>query len=685
MGYIVVRSSRDKEAAHNMSSMVKHLISVAAVILPAFAAYAQPQPTELVWQRGTGTSTPAAMSMQPSDPSEGNIPAALQRWKTLSQSASFSFGEYASFLMKYPDWPDSEAMRKNAEQAISPLSDSPNQIVAYFDRLPPLTNTGRAKFAIALDATGDKLRAETMARAAWRGGPLTDDDEARLQNMVGARLTSADHDARTDRLLWAGATRAAERHIAYTSPQRRLAFAATLAAKSNSPDAAIKIQQAGSALKGEASFLATQADQLRNSGNSYAARELLANRPNLVAPAPVLKDWYKLLLTHAQGAANDGQYDLAYRIASRVDDAIAPEDKMADQDLSTRDNYTSLTWLAGTLAMDRLGRPRDAIGMFGRYAEAAKSPQTRSKGFYWAGKAAARAGDMTLSAQQYANAGIYYENFYGQLALEALGRPLPMVPQGTALPNIALESAPPSFLAARLATKYGTWKDQSNFLRAISKSANTQEQFLSALSLSKTLNRPDLAVMAGRNARQSGFDGMVRYAYPTVDVPASQAGNWTLIHAIARQESQFDKAAVSHAGARGLMQLMPGTARETSGKISMSYRPDALTVDTDYNIQLGSTYIQRMLNYYNGSYPLAVAAYNAGPGNVNKWLAANGDPRTGAIGVLEWIEKIPLFETRNYVQRVLENAVVYDHLHPEKARIKSVTPLSTYLGKSTPG
>jgi soluble lytic murein transglycosylase len=158
-----------------------------------------------------------------------------------------------------------------------------------------------------------------------------------------------------------------------------------------------------------------------------------------------------------------------------------------------------------------------------------------------------------------------------------------------------------------------------------------------------------------------------------------------MIHAIARQESQFDRMATSHAGARGLMQLMPGTARETAGKIALSYRPQDLNTDIHYNVQLGSTYFQRMLSYYGGSYPLAVAAYNAGPGNVNKWLAANGDPRGGGIAMLDWIEAIPIFETRNYVQRVLENAVMYDHLNPEKANIRSAKPLSAYLGQRTTG
>ncbi len=133
------------------------------------------------------------------------------------------------------------------------------------------------------------------------------------------------------------------------------------------------------------------------------------------------------------------------------------------------------------------------------------------------------------------------------------------------------------------------------------------------------------------------------------------------------------------------MQLMPGTARETAGKLGLAYSRDALTQDTDYNIQLGSTYFQRLLLYYGNSYPLAVAAYNAGQGNVNKWLAANGDPRSGSVSMVDWVERIPIFETKNYVQRVLENAVVYDLLNPEHARSRGPANLSWYLGKSRPG
>ncbi|MES2783730.1 MAG: lytic transglycosylase domain-containing protein [Pseudomonadota bacterium] len=675
-----------------MSSMVKHLISASVLIIPFTASASAQQSDGVVWQSGTGSGQVSVSNGQPLsapaiyDPSEGKIPAALQRWKMLSAPGNYSFNDYASFLMLYPDWPNTDDMRKKAEQAINPLSYSPNQVVAYFDRLSPVTNEGRAKFALALDSIGDKARAEAQAREAWRGGALDDEDEAMVFRIAGGKLTSADHDARVDRLLWSGSTRGAERWIAYTSPQRRPAFAAALATRMKAPDADLKVQAAGALANSEASLLAARADAMRAAGNSFGVRELLANRGTLAAPAPVLKDWYQLLLTHARAAENDGQYDVAYRIASRVDDAIPAGLVLADQDLTTRDRYTSLTWLAGSVAMDRLGRPRDAVKMFESYASAAKTAQTRSKGFHWAGKAAAKAGDQSSATRYHEQAAAYYESFFGQLSLEQLRRPLPQVPRVAATPPVLTDgNLPPVHLAAALAAKYGSWRDQSNFFRAIARHSDDRNEYAAAVGLSQKLGRPDLAVMAGRAARTDGIPDLLGNSYPTVNIPSAHNRTWTLAHAIMRQESQFDRAAVSHAGARGLMQLMPGTARETSGKISMAYRPDALTVDTDYNIALGATYIERMLDYYGGSYPLAIAAYNGGPGNVNKWLRAYGDPRTGSIGIMDWIEKIPLSETRDYVYRVLENAVMYDHLHPEKARVRSSTPLSTYLGKSTPG
>jgi soluble lytic murein transglycosylase len=160
---------------------------------------------------------------------------------------------------------------------------------------------------------------------------------------------------------------------------------------------------------------------------------------------------------------------------------------------------------------------------------------------------------------------------------------------------------------------------------------------------------------------------------------SSPGTNWTLVHAIARQESQFAQNAISHAGARGLMQLMPGTAREEANRAGIQYMQASLIDDASYNIRLGSNHIDRLLVRYNGSVPLALAAYNAGPGNVNKWLASNGDPRNGRIDWIDWIERIPFSETRGYVHRVLENAVVYEALHPDKAPGGRPRKLSQFL------
>jgi soluble lytic murein transglycosylase len=664
-----------------MSRMVKHLISASLLAIPATAFAAAPEKIE--WVSGTGESVNVPTQLV--DISDGNIPAALQRWKMLSASGNYAFSEYASFLLMYPDWPNADEMRKNAEQAINLASYSPNQAVAFFDRLPPLTNGGRAKYAIALANTGDKANAEQWARRAWREGPLTDDDENRLFQMMDGKLSAADHDARVSRLLWSSANRNAQKWMPYTSAERRPVLEAQLAYELKAVDAADKFAAAGQAGQSDAGLILERVAALKAAGNSWAARELLANRPTLTAAPHGSREWLKMLLANAEAAEKDGQFDVAYRIASKLRDAFPAGTKIIDLDLSTRDTYTSLAWLAGETAYYKLGRPRDAVDMFRAYTDGARSPQTRSKGLYWAGRAAKKAGDAGAAQQYFTEAARFFDFFHGQLALEALGQPLPQVGPAPTLPQLSGATVPSVFTAARLSSSFPGWKESNSFMRAIANSAKSESDFLRAFSWSNAIGRPDLSVITARSARIEGHSSMIRLGYPVVSVPPEHMNNWTFVHAIARQESQFDRNATSHAGARGLMQLMPGTARETAGKIALSYRPEALNSDITYNIQLGSTYFQRMLSYYNGSYPLAVAAYNAGPGNVNKWLARNGDPRGGGIDILDWIEQIPIFETRNYVQRVLENAVMYDHLNPERARYKNATPLSHYLGRSTGG
>ena len=175
---------------------------------------------------------------------------------------------------------------------------------------------------------------------------------------------------------------------------------------------------------------------------------------------------------------------------------------------------------------------------------------------------------------------------------------------------------------------------------------------------------------------------MTTSSFPTPPL-ADRRQNAITQHGITRQESSFDRNAVSHAGARGLMQLMPGTAREQAGKLGVGYSSSRIH-DPEFNVMLGSAYFQRILNTWNGSVPLAVASYNAGAGNVRKWVNAYGDPRTNQVDMIGWIEAIPFTETRGYVQRVIENSVVYDSLNPQPAA-RTTLHVSRYLGKSHPG
>ncbi|MDE8651573.1 lytic transglycosylase domain-containing protein [Novosphingobium album (ex Liu et al. 2023)] len=606
---------------------------------------------------------------------------AVDRWRTLSATASQPFATYASFLISFPGFPMEEKIRGYAEKALERESPDPATLAAFFDKFPPLSSTAAGRYAAALTyLRRDDARGRAIA--AWRGGSLTPDDEAMILSTYREALTVDDHDARMDALLWQGATSQAERQISFVSAGRRALFMERLALAQGSPPGSLGLPVDGAMMR-EPGYVYNRVVQARASGNLGSAINLLATRPPLSGPVAEPEKWVKELLTAARGAGADS----AVRIASSIDDGFAPGTDISKLSYRLRDDYTSLMWLGGTKALWSLGDARRAAPLFYRYGAAAQTPGTRSKGFYWAGRAQAQAGDRDGASRYFEMAAQYPEYFYGQLSLERLGRPLPnldSMPQARpSRDERAAFEARPITNAVKDVARDADWRTTVQFFREISDQAQSEEDHVLVADLAREIGRRDLAVILGQSAHADGYGQFGRIAFPVMPTPPG--ANWTMVHALTRQESQFAQNALSHAGARGLMQLMPGTAREQAGKLGLSYDPAALTTNATYNIQLGNGYFGRMMDYYGGAYPLAVGAYNAGPGNVNKWLAANGDPRTGAIDWVEWIEKIPIYETRNYIQRVLENAVVYDAIYPDHAYYKGDTPLSHFLGKRTPG
>ena len=659
-----------------MSSMVSRIVIAALLLSPATCMAAE----QISWQ-GSESGL--------SDPTGGNAVLGLQRWRVLTQSDNYSFEDYAGFLVTYPGWPEDTRMRRNAEQAININSFSPSRVLAFFEKFPPTTNAGAAKYAVALQASGQSDKATAMARQAWRGGTLTEDDEAALISRFSSVLSIDDHDARMDALLWARATRDAAGQLAFTSPARRAVFAARLAQLTESSDANTQASAVGAIARDDAGYLADRARYLRNSGQSHVARQLLASRLPLRVKPAMPETWFEAMLINAEAAANDRQWTTAYEIASKIEDAYDTPTRIADQNSRVRDKYSDLAWVAGTSALNGMRQPAKAIRMFDLYAQSYDSPNITSKGYYWAGRAAADAGQTEQANAYFEKAAEFPDYFYGQLSLERLGRPLPVFNRKPDVEITAADRAAydvdPLVVAVKASVRTGPWREQIRFHRALASNAKTAKDYMLISDLSTRIGARDLGVIKGISALGSGIGAIDETAFPTMPVPFGHESTWTLIHAITRQESQFAEGAISHAGARGLMQLMPGTAREQSGKANLSYNLSSLTDDPQYNIKLGSGYIQRMMDYYGGSYPLAVAAYNAGPGNVNKWIRANGDPRMGGIDWIQWIEEIPISETRNYVKRVLENAVVYDTKNPRGPTIRSETPLSRYIGKNSRG
>jgi soluble lytic murein transglycosylase len=665
-----------------MSSMVTRRLSIATALLlagvcatPALAASAD----DNAWDR-------ARAALRAQGPT--NWAYAIDRWKTLSASNRFSFGDYAGFVTSAPGFPDEDKLRRYAEDALAREYVEPARLVAFFDRFPPLTNPGRAQYALALAALR-RSEAESVAKAAWRGGPMSDAAEAGLFSQFYAKFTADDHDARMDELLWAGSQAQAERQLGFVSANRRATFGARLAALAGNDPATVVPGLDPASVMSDPGYVFQRARQLRRGGAESAARALLVSRPPLARRPADPDKWVEEMLVNARGAASAGDPRSAVRIAQGIDQAFAPGADISAMELGLRDDYTSLVWLGGTQALWNLRDGATAAPLFYKYGAAAKTPQTRSKGFYWAGLAASNARDNASAQRYFEMAARYPDYFYGQLALERLGRPLPDFPdRPNAAPTPAERAAfnaDPLTAGVREVARESDWRTAIRFFREIADKAETPGQHMLVAELAQSLGRRDLGVIVGQAAAADGFLDFQSVAFPRIPVPAGYGQSWTMIHALIRQESQFAQNAVSHAGARGLMQLMPGTAREQAGKVGLAYEPGALMSDPNYNIQLGSGYFSRMMDYFDGSYPLAVAAYNAGAGNVNKWLRANGDPRTGAISWVDWIERIPLYETKNYVQRVIENAVVYNHLNPDRASYRGPNPASYFLGKRTPG
>jgi soluble lytic murein transglycosylase len=576
-----------------------------------------------------------------------------------------SLAEISAFMRTNPDWPLQSLLARRRDEALASDADAAGA-ARECARLAPQATAAMLRCAEVLAGAGQPGPAAAMARAVWTAGIADAGWEQRFLRDFGAVLRPADQRARFERLLResrnARQDAALERQIARLPPADQAAARVRLALRGDDPRAAALLAALPQAALAEPAMFLDRAAWMRRTGMDEAAQTLwIAGGHAAETAAGPLRGafWFERNIM-ARRRLREGDAAGAYAIAAgHAQTAVEPA--------------LDVEFLAGFIALRRLSDPAKALPHFRRLATLSQAAITQGRAWYWLGRAEEAAGNAPSATADYTAAAKWPSTFYGQLAALKLGD------SAAALDKRILDVGDPPLderramaLAGREITRAAAWlarwgeqRRAQPFLLRLDEITPDPADHILVARLALALNMPETAVAV---ARRAGRDGqmLLRSGWPApVTPPDADNPEPALALGVMRQESSFDTATLSPAGARGLMQLMPGTASTVARKLGVAVSVPALVLDPAYNMRLGSAYLQQLLDRYQGSTMLAVAAYNAGPARVDEWIATNGDPRGAGVDPLDWIELIPFGETRNYVQRVIENQMVYRALRGE--------------------
>jgi soluble lytic murein transglycosylase len=556
---------------------------------------------------------------------------------------SARFDEIVQFLTQNPNWPGEMQLRQRADDVAASASDAVVQ--AWYDRFPPITPFGKLRQAELWLARGDTARATEQIRQVWINSDLNAFDEKSMLQKYGIYLRPADHVARLDRLLWDGREEQARRMLPMVDTAHRLEAEARMALAARAPKAEKLLHDVPSELQNDPGLLFERMQWRRHQDDYDGAIAILDHAPSdLVRPDA----WYRERELLARRALQTGSITIAYRLASH-------------HGLTTGPNFADGEFLAGWISLRFLHDPQTAYTHFVRIYGDATRPITLTRAAYWAGRAAEELKYRELSTTWYSTAAQYLTTYYGQLAASQIGAdgkaavvedPHPTAPQTAAFEQNELVRVTRAMGEASAADL------TKPFMLRLVELAKSPAEYTLIAQLAQVIGRTDVAVTVARRASFAGVT-LLDVGYPLADMPPGNNLEAPLVLAVTRQESGFDPTALSPAGARGMMQLMPGTAKTVAKNLQIAYSQQRLLTDASYNMTLGCAYLSDMLERFGGSYVLAVAAYNAGPARVNQWLQAQGDPRAPDVDAVDWVESISIGETRNYVQRVLENVQIY--------------------------
>jgi soluble lytic murein transglycosylase len=578
--------------------------------------------------------------------------AKVLRWQYYTAPGSgASFAEISGFIAANPDWPQPAALERRAEEAISVATPDAN-VLAWFDSHPPQTVDGALAYGKALIAAGRTEEATALVRRTWVTGNFGPVQEEEFLSAFEDMLRDEDDVARLQRLLWDHQDAAARQQCVRvpgdyrTLAQARIALA-NLASNAESLAAHVPEERAG-----DAGLLYERVRFLREKEQDDKAIGWLKLQPANVEHPEL---WWVERAILARRALQKGQITDAYSLASA-------------HGLTDGQNFADAEWLAGWIALRFLDNKEEALGHFSNMYDHVATPQSRSRVAYWAGRAAQALGRGDDQDRWFTAAAQYPTTFYGQLAANRIDPSthwaLPADPVPTADDVKAFDKNE----LVRAARDMGQIKEKDlirPFMLRVAERAATPGQRALAANLAESLGREDIAVTVAKRSERDGVP-LVTSGYPVPSLNATAKPERALVLGVIRQESAFQDQVVSTAGARGLMQLMPETAAKLAKTLKIVFRrkdhlSDALTANPSLNVKLGSAYLNDLLSDFGGSYILTVAAYNAGPSRVRKWMRDLGDPRNNEDEAIDWIESIPYAETRNYVQRVLEGVQVYRH------------------------
>ena len=573
--------------------------------------------------------------------------------KDINSKADFRFR--AIFIRKHHNWPEMKLIRSRAEKFANDGSMLSSERINWFAMFPPLTGSGLESLANAHKDKNELDQSTKLAKQAWHLHNFTAYEEKRFLKSFGYLFNKKDHEIRLENLIWDRKFSASRRMFKRVNRSYRRLAEARIALKTSSYGVDAKIARVPNNLRQHSSLTFDRIKWRRKRGKYLSAKKLILENTN-DSIRPTL--WWKERYILSRHSISRNRMEEAYAITSSH---------------KAKDNLSifEAEWQSGWLLNSFIGDYDKSLQHFYNVYDAVSFPVSLSKAAYWIGRTLEKANKKEIAIPWYEKASMYSTTFYGQLASEKIyNKKINSLPsdinpnkdQINAFNQIDLVQI------LRILAESEQNKYLKRFALSISSSGQPVNSFLVAKMIN-TFGRPDLGVWIARKASQKKINLITHgYPIPTYDYPTFPEK--ALILAVIRQESNFDISAKSHAGARGLMQLMPATARVMSRSINQRYDRDALTIDPSYNIKLGSNYLSQLLKDFNGSYAMTLAGYNAGPHRVKRWVRNYGDPRKNKSEI-DWIEQIPFRETRNYVKRVLENLNVYREIikNTEKTKL----------------